>query len=127
MTTRFAFDFDRAYRIAGLPFGVRPATTEVLVSADVLSVRFGPWRLRTPLANITDVALDGPYRLHRTAGPAHLSLGDRGITFATNGRRGVCLQLAEPVPGIDPFGRIHHPNVTVTVDDPDRLVALLAG
>ena len=58
----------------------------------------------------------------KTAGPAHLSLADRGLTFATNGDRGVCLIMREPVSGIDPFGLLRHPNLTVTVADCDGLV-----
>ena len=61
--------------------------------------------------------MTGPYSVLRTAGPARLSLGDRGLTFATNNRRGVCLRFRRPVPGIDPLGRIKHPNLTVTVLD----------
>ena len=61
----------------------------------------------------------GGYAWLKTAGPPHLSLVDRGVTFATNGDRGVCLMLRDPVPGIDPTGRIRHPGVTLTVADPD--------
>jgi hypothetical protein len=37
-----------------------------------------------------------------TIGPAHLSLADRGPTFATNPDAGLCLRFPEPVAGIDP-------------------------
>ena len=46
MTTRFEFAFARAYRIAGLPFGVTPRTTWAEVGDGELRVRFGPWRMR---------------------------------------------------------------------------------
>ncbi len=59
----------------------------------------------------------GPYSFIKTAGPAHLSLADRGITCATNPERGLCIHFAEPVAGIDPWKRIRPPAVTVTVAD----------
>src|SRR5690606_29251980 len=62
----------------------------------------------------------GPYRWWKVAGPPRLSLADRGITFATTAEHGVCLQLAEPIGAIDPLHLIRHPNVTITVADPER-------
>ena len=40
-------------------------------------------------------------------------------------RRGVCLQFKEPVRGGLPSESVMHPSVTVTVKDPDGLVALI--
>ncbi len=60
-----------------------------------------------------------------TAGPARLAITDRGLTFATNGDRGVLLTFATPVQGLDPVGLLRHPELTVTVADTDRLAALL--
>jgi hypothetical protein len=54
-----------------------------------------------------------------------VSLTDRGLTCATNGERGLCIRFAEPVRGIEPWGKILHPAVTVTVTDPSQLAALL--
>jgi hypothetical protein len=71
------------------------------------------------------VAVTGPYALLKTAGPARLAITDRGLTFATNGDRGVRLTFATPVRGLDPLGLLRHPELTVTVADPDRLTALL--
>src|SRR5512144_740943 len=120
---RFAFRFSPPYRVAGLGFGVTPSTCEVRVGAGRLLVRFGPWRVETELANIVDATITGPYTFIKTAGPAHLSLADRGLTFATNGERGVCLTMNTPVGGIDPFGLIRHRGVTVTVEDCHGLAA----
>lgn len=121
----FSFRFTRPYRIAGLPFGITPATTNVTVDDERLRVRFGPWVLTTPIANVTGREQSGPYGFVKTAGPAHLSFADRGMTCATNGERGLCIRFADPVAGIDPFGRIRHPGVTVTVDRIDDLERLL--
>ena len=43
------------------------------------------------------------------------SLADRGVTFATNSRRGLCVSFVEPVHGIEPTGVLRHPAATVTV------------
>jgi len=120
----FPFAFDNRYRLAALPFGVTPRTARVTVG-DELRVAFGPWRLRTPLANITAVDITGPYGFLKTAGPAHLSFSDRGVTFATNGARGVCVRFREPVRVLDPTGRLRHPGATLTVADVDGLATLL--
>lgn len=113
----FAFRFVLAYRVAGFPFGVTPGRAWAAVADGRLDVRFGPWRVRTPLANVAGAEVTGPYAFLKTAGPAHLAITDRGLTFATNGRRGVCLRFREPVAGIEPFGVIRHPTLTLTLAD----------
>ena len=118
---RFAFLFQPLYRILGLPFGVTPGTSLVEVIDDHLVVRFGPWFLRTPVANVVGCERSGPYSVSKTAGPARLSLADRGVTFATNSDAGLCIRFDEPVPAIDPFGKILHPGITVTVERVDDL------
>jgi hypothetical protein len=123
---RFTFAFEPAYRAAALPFGVTPATAWVDVEDGRLSARFGLWRVSTPLSNVTGTQVSGPYSLFRTIGPAHLSLADRGLTFASNGRRGLCMTFAEAVTGLDPTGHLRHPGLTVTVADVDGLAASLA-
>jgi len=122
---RFAFRFAPSYRVAAFPFGVTPATTELVLTDEELRVRFGLWRLRTPRSNIASVQQTSGFGFLKTAGPAHLSLVDRGITFATNGDRGVCVLFVEPVRVMDPTGRLRHPGMTVTVAEPDALVAAL--
>ena len=83
-----------------------------------LRVRFGPWLVETPLSNLAGAEATGPYRVLRVFG-VRLSLVDRGLTFGTTTRGGVCLRFREPVRGIDPWGRIRHPGLTVTVSEPD--------
>jgi len=115
------FRWTTLYRVAAAPFGVTPANSHVRLSDDELGIRFGPWTLRTPLENIGGCEVTGGYAVPKTAGPAHLSLADRGVTFATNPHRGLCIRFREPVPAIDPLGRIRHPAATVTVEDVDAL------
>jgi hypothetical protein len=121
----FRFNFDPRYRAAARLFGVTDRRAVVRVLDRDFTARFGPWTAYTPLANISAVSVTGSYRFLKTAGPAHLSLSDRGQTFATNGDRGVCLEFARAFSGLEPFGVIHHPNRTVTVADTDGLMELL--
>jgi hypothetical protein len=124
-TERFEFAFEPSYRRLAVAFGVTPSTAWVQVSEAAFDARFGPWRVRTPLANIKDVAVTGPYRFIKTAGPARLAITDRGLTFATNGKLGVRVSFATAVRGLDPLGLIRHPELTVTVADVNRLMILL--
>lgn len=121
----FDFEFTRPYRLAAAPFGISPATSQVAVHAGRLIAWFGPWQVTSSLDNIVDVAITGPYSFVRAAGPARVSLADRGLTFASNGDRGVCVLFDVPVPGVEPTGALRHPNLTVTVADCEGLVAAL--
>ncbi len=62
-----------------------PSTCEVCVGAGRLLARFGPWHAQTALDNIVDVSITGPYTFVKNAGPAHLSLADRGLTLPPTG------------------------------------------
>lgn len=127
MSSRFEFAFARSYRLPALAFGILPATAHVDVTDEQLRVRFGPWRLVTDLDNIAGAELTGGFHWIKTAGPAHLSFSDRGVTFATNGDRAVCVRFATPVRAIDPTGRIRHPGATLTVAEPERLLQALTA
>jgi hypothetical protein len=122
---RIPFAFDPAYRLVDQLFGVTPASSWVDVSDEAIEARFGPWRVRTDRENVAEVTVTGPYSVPKTIGPAHVSLKDRGLTFASNTRRGACISFHQPVQGIDPVGLVRHPALTVTVDDPDALVEAL--
>ncbi|MGI8802565.1 MAG: hypothetical protein ACR2KV_10390 [Solirubrobacteraceae bacterium] len=124
-TERFTFLFSPLYRPPAAIFGVTPATAWLDVTEKELEARFGRWRVATPLSNITGVSVTGPYAFLKTAGPARLAITDRGLTFATNGDRGVLITFRDPVRGLDPLGLVHHPELTVTVADVDRLAGLL--
>jgi hypothetical protein len=104
---------------------VTPGNARVVVGADNLEAKFGPWLVRTPLSNVTSVEVTGPFSPLKTAGPAHLSLADRGLTFASNPDAGICLTFRNPVPGIEPTGRLIHPGLTVTVADVEGLLTLV--
>lgn len=121
MMQRFDFAFAPAYRLPALCFGIRPDTAHVVLTDDELRVRFGPWHLVTGLDNIAGCEESGDFAWVKTAGPPHLSLRDRGVTFATNGDRALCVRFREPVPAIDPTRTIRHPGATLTVTRPDLL------
>jgi hypothetical protein len=124
-TRRFEFAFAPAYRLPALAFGIRPASAFVTVTEAELRVQFGPWRLATGLDNIAGTEITGDFAWLKTAGPAHLSFADRGVTFATNGDRALCVQFVRPVPAIDPTQMIKHPAATLTVAQPEALRDLL--
>jgi hypothetical protein len=113
----FSFRFAPAYRAAGLCFGIVPGLTEAIITPSRLVVRFGPWRVHTALDNILEIAITGPYSFLKTAGPARLGLTDRGLTFATNGDRGVRLSFRSSIKGVEPTGRLRHPELTLTIAD----------
>lgn len=125
---RFDFRFAPAYRLAARPFGITPERAWVQIDGQHVVAKYGPWRLLTTRSNISRVAITGPYRFYRTAGPARLGITDGGLTFASNGEQGVLLSFRKRVPAIDPVGLIRHPELTVTVTDVHGLVnALDAG
>ncbi len=123
---RFGFAFDPRMAVAALPFGVTPLTARVEVADGEFHARFGPWSVTTSLDNVESAEVTGPYSWPKVIGPPHLSFRDRGVTFATNAERGVCIRFREPVTALLPGGLLKHPGLTVTVDRPEDLVAALA-
>lgn len=123
---RFPFRFSRSYLPAARLFGITPERAWVEVGTGDLEARYGRWQVMTTLENIAAVRITGPYRYVKTAGPPHLGVTDLGLTFAGNGDRGVELSFVRPVAGIEPWGLLRHPELTVTVADPDGLKALLS-
>ena len=121
----FPFAFAASYRLPALAFGITPRTAWVRVQDDELRVVFGLWSLRTPLSNIAGAELSGGFSFIKTAGPAHFSFSDRGVTFATNPDRALCVKFHQPVPAIDPTRMIKHPGATLTVADPEGLARAL--
>ena len=115
---RFEFAIDRRYARVLRVFGVRPGRAWVAIDAERLRVRYGFWRLETPLANIETARVTGPYRSALLAIGPHISLKDRGLSFCTNIQQGVCILFREPVRGRETAGLVRHPGLTVTPVDP---------
>ena len=114
---RFEFAFAAAYRAPAGVFGTVRRNCWVELRDDEMVARFGLWGLRTPYANMATIEITGPYAFWKTAGPARLGVTDRGLTFATNGERGVLITFRRPVRSSGPTFLLHHPELTVTVAD----------
>lgn len=121
---QFAFDFDRRFRPLLALAGITPGTAHVTLTPERLLVRFGPWSCETALTNVREVCQTGPYQWYKAIGPRG-SFVDRGVTFGTTGRGGVCVLVREPVSGLTPLGPLRHPGITVTLAEPDQFVASL--
>lgn len=123
MASDFAYDFHpRVAPILRL-LGVRPDRDGVTVTEDGLfRATFGRFKVETPVTNIASAENNGPYRLLKAVG-LRMSLVDSGLTFGTTGRSGACVVFHEPVDQVVPFRR--HRGLTVTVADPDGLVAAI--
>ena len=121
----FDFAFTTSYAAAARPFGITRRSSSVELGPQWLYVRYGPWRLLTPRTNIASAEVTGGFSFAKTAGPPHLSLTDRGVSFTSNGDRALCLRFHEPVPAIDPTATITHPGATISVADPEALAAAL--
>ncbi|MBO3750055.1 hypothetical protein J5X84_28575 [Streptosporangiaceae bacterium NEAU-GS5] len=113
---RYGFAFDDLFRLPLSLMGVRPESCHLTISSQDLTVRFGPWVVRSPLSNVAAAEVTGPYSAIKAIG-MHVSLADRGLTFGTTTERGVCVRFHQPIRGADPVGLIRHPGLTVTVDD----------
>ena len=114
--TEFEFVFDPRFRRLLALVGVRPDSARVFLTHDRLVARYGRWVCDTPVTNVSDVCITGPYRWYTAIGPRG-SVVDRGLTFGTTAAGGVCVLFHEPITGLDPFGRMRHPGLTVTVAD----------
>src|SRR6478735_1375341 len=124
-TVAFPFAFDPPLDTWARFAAVVPTRSYVRVDDNGFEAVYGPWRVASPWSNVVGVERTGPYRRWRIAGPARLSLVDRGITLAATTAGGVCLRLRQPVKGIDPLGIIRHAGVTLGVDRPDEFVRVV--
>ena len=124
---KVVFPFEVRYPFAhiGRLFGVQPERARLELEGERLTAVFGPWRVETSIDNIESAEATGPYGLLKVVGPAHLSLSDGGLTFATNTESGLCLKFREPVRGLLPMSLVRHGSLTVTVAHPDEVRATL--
>jgi hypothetical protein len=121
---QFEFAFDSQFRPFLALIGVTSGTAHVTLTAEQLVARFGPWTCETPIGNVRDVCRRGPYHWYKAIGPRG-SFVDRGLTFGTTTKGGVCVLLRDPVPGLAPVGALRHPGITLTLAEPERFVASL--
>lgn len=125
--TEFPFEDEPRYRPLLLLFGVTPGRASVTADDSDVHIRFGPWRVKTPRANIVEATETGPFHWWKALG-IRRSLVDGGITFGTATTAGVCLRLREPISvHIGHFTvPLRHPGITVTVADAQTLTTLLS-
>ena len=83
---------------------------------------FGLLRVDTPLVNIADTHVAGPYSWWTAVGP-RISFADDGLTFGTNPRAGLCIHFHDKIKRV--IGLRDHSALTVTVADPPALAARL--
>jgi hypothetical protein len=121
---QFEFEFDPQFRPLLALIGVTRSTAHVTLTPERLVAHFGSWTCETPIDNVRDVCRTGPYHWYKAIGPRG-SFVDRGLTFGTTTKGGVCVLLREPVPGLAPVGSLRHPGLTLTLAEPDRFVASL--
>ena len=120
------FRFERPFDMVWQILGVTPDNAYVEVDDSMFSARFGPWYVQTTLANVASARVTGPYRWYRVFGPPRVSFVDRGLTFASNTREGVCIRFRTAVAGSLPWSFVRHPGLTVTVEETVALAELLS-
>jgi hypothetical protein len=118
-TRRFPIRVGRRSRLLLGLFGVRPGNAYVDLDGDV-DARFGFYRVRTPVSNITSWRIEGPW-LWITAIGVRTSLRHRDVTFGGSPHGGVRVDFEEPVK----FLFFHIPALYVTVEDLEGLAAAL--
>jgi hypothetical protein len=120
----FLFRFDGVFRPLLRVLGVHPGNSSVtLTDDDHLVARFGRWVVDTPLTNVDCAKATGPYHWYKAIG-LRGSWVDQGITFGTTTAGGTCVTFVEPIHRLVPMMK-DHPGLTVTVTDPDALVAAI--
>jgi hypothetical protein len=121
----FPYRFDRRFAPLWLSAGALPRRDGVTLTDDGrFLATFGLFRVDTPVANISDAHVAGPYRWWTAVGP-RLSLADDGLTFGTNAQAGLCIHFRDKIKRV--IGFKDHSALTVTVADPRSLEARLCS
>jgi hypothetical protein len=125
MNQTFPYELDVRFAAVWAPLLLAPGRQGVtLTDQGRLVARYGFLVLDTPLTNIADAHISGPYRWWTAVGP-RLSFADDGLTFGTTNHGGVCVHFREPVRRV--IGSRSHSAVTVTVADREGLVRALTA
>jgi hypothetical protein len=101
-------------------FGVRPSVDRVRIDDEAVDVRYGRFRFRAPLANITGYRIEGPWRWITAIG-VRRSIRHGDVSFAASPKGGVRLDFRD---------RIHWtifnvPAIYVAVEDLEGFAAEL--
>jgi hypothetical protein len=120
-TRRFPIRIGRRSRPLLLLFGVRGGNAYVDLGQDV-DVRFGFFRLTTPVANVAEWRLEGPWSWITAIGVRNgIRHGD--IAFDGTHTGGVRMDVGEPVR----FGPLRRTAIYVTVEDLEGFAAALSS
>ncbi len=119
---RFPIRLGRRSRPLLRLFGVRPGNAWVELDDARLEVRFGFYRVETPVANVARWRIEGPWRWITAIG-VRRSIRHGDITFGGTHEGGVRLDFRERVR----LGPVRMPALYVTVDDPAAFTVALAG
>ena len=123
MSEFFPYDFDKRFLPMWLGVGALPRRDGVTITDDDrLVATFGVLRVNTPLDNIADAHVTGPYRWWTAVGP-RISFADDGLTFGTNPHAGLCIHFRNKIRRV--IGLRDHSALTVTVAVPHALAARL--
>lgn len=123
MSEFFPYRFDKRFTPMWLSAGALPRRDGVTITDDGRFVAtYGLLRVETPVENIAETHIAGPYRWWTAVGP-RLSFADDGLTFGTNATRGLCIHFREKIARV--IGFRGHSALTVTVADPQALEATL--
>ena len=123
-TQRFRLRLDAPWRWLLRLIGVRPGAAQVELTGDGRLVStYGLFSVETTIDNVCRYQRTGPYQWWKAIGPRR-SLADRGFTFGTSSRAGICLCFDEQLEsGYVRGGRME--SLTVMVEDADGLASAL--
>ncbi|QLL09028.1 hypothetical protein [Mycobacterium vicinigordonae] len=118
----FPYRYDSRVAPLWLPFRWPGEQGVTLTDDGRFVARYGPFRVDVPVSQIRGAHVAGPYRWWTAVGP-RLSFVDDGLTFGTNAHAGACVHFEPRIHRV--LGRKDHSALTVTVADPQGLVAAL--
>jgi hypothetical protein len=125
VSEHFGYAVDKRYLPVLLPFLLRPSRDGVTLTDDgALVATFGPFKVTTPVSNVTGAHITRNYRWWTSCG-VRMSRVDDGLTFGTNHDGGVCIHFADKVPSA--LRRSGHSALTVTVAELQALTTALGG
>ncbi|OBK15727.1 hypothetical protein [Mycobacterium asiaticum] len=120
----FPYRYERRLAPLWLPFRWGGDQGVTITEDGRFIARYGPLRAEAPLSHVADAHVTGPYRWWTAVGP-RLSMADDGLTFGTNAQAGLCVHFEPPMRRV--IGFKDHSALTVTVADPEGLLAALKG
>jgi hypothetical protein len=118
---RFPIRIGRRSRPVVRLFGATPETAYADVRDD-LEIRFGRFRIQTPVANIERYRIEGPFIWIKAIG-VRMSVRGGDVSFCGSAHGAVRMDLKEPVR----WGPRRVPAVWAGADDLDGLAAALAA